>query len=116
MKPARVPQTVVAPDCWGDLPWGELYRKALERQLNPWFTKMYGFHLLKIGNLSAEINCEACAVSHQVNVSAQGMPVQVQADPLHLPLPINPLMFVYWHIPCRGAPIRIVYCVKPIGY
>lgn len=55
---------------------GELYRKALERQLNPWFTKMYGFHLLKIGNLSAEINCEACAVSHQVNVSAQGMPVQ----------------------------------------
>ena len=31
-------------------------------------------------------------------------------------LPINPLMFVYWHIHCRGAPIRIVYCVKPIGY
>lgn len=116
MKPARVPQTVVAPDCWGDLPWGELYRKALERQLNPWFTKMYGFHLLKIGNLSAEINCEACAVSHQVNVSAQGLPVQVQADPLHLLLPINPLMFVYWHIHCHGAPIRIVYCVKPIGY
>lgn len=85
MKPARTPQTVVAPDCWGDLPWGELYRKALERQLNPWFAKMYGFHLLKIGNLSAEINCEACAVSHQVNVSAQGTPVQVQADPLHLP-------------------------------
>ncbi|MGQ7152701.1 hypothetical protein ACUOCP_28795, partial [Escherichia sp. R-CC3] len=21
MKPARVPQTVVAPDRWGDLPW-----------------------------------------------------------------------------------------------
>lgn len=63
MKPARVPQTVVAPDRWGDLPWGELYRKALERQLNPWFTKMYGFHLLKIGNLSAEINCEASGFS-----------------------------------------------------
>lgn len=116
MKPARVPQTVVAPDCWGDLPWGELYRKALERQLNPWFTKMYGFHLLKIGNLSAEINCEACAVSHQVNVSAQGMPVQVQGTHFIFLLPINPLMFVYWHIHCRGALIRIVYCVKPIGY
>lgn len=48
MKPARVPQTVVAPDCWGDLPWGELYRKALERQLNPWFTKMYGFICLRL--------------------------------------------------------------------
>ncbi len=84
MKPARVLKLswlLIA----GRFAWGELYRKALERQLNPWFTKMYGFHLLKIGNLSAEINCEACAVSHQVNVSAQGMPVQVQADPLHLP-------------------------------
>ncbi|MDO1920786.1 SAM-dependent methyltransferase, partial [Escherichia coli] len=30
MNPARVPQTVVAPDCWGDLAWVELYRKALE--------------------------------------------------------------------------------------
>ena len=76
MKPARVPQTVVAPDRWGDLPWGELYRKALERQLNPWFTKMYGFHLLKIGNLSAEINCEASAVSHQGDgCGCQGLPV-----------------------------------------
>ena len=85
MKPARNPQTVVAPDRWSDLPWGEYYREALEKQLNPWFAKMYGFHLLKVGNLSAEINSEACAVSHQVNVSAKGSPVQVQADPLHLP-------------------------------
>lgn len=100
MKPARVPQTVVAPDRWGDLPWGELYRKALERQLNPWFTKMYGFHLLKIGNLSAEINCEACAVSHQVNVSAQGMPSRCRRIHFIFLLPINPLMFVYWHIHC----------------
>ncbi|MDP0694042.1 SAM-dependent methyltransferase, partial [Klebsiella pneumoniae] len=32
MKPARVPQTVVDADFWSALPWGELYRKALERQ------------------------------------------------------------------------------------
>ncbi|EJG9837525.1 class I SAM-dependent methyltransferase [Salmonella enterica subsp. enterica serovar Infantis] len=85
MKPARLSQTVVAPGCWGELPWGNYYREALEQQLNPWFAKMYGFHLLKIGNLSAEINSEACAVSHQVNVSSQGSPMQVLADPLHLP-------------------------------
>lgn len=46
---------------------------------------MYGFHLLKIGNLSAEINTESCAISHQVCVSLNGSPVQVKADPLHLP-------------------------------
>ena len=67
------------------MPWGEYYRESLERQMKPWLTKLYGFHLLKIGNLSAEINTEACAISHQVNVSLQGNPVQVKADPLHLP-------------------------------
>jgi hypothetical protein len=50
------------------MPWGEYYRESLERQMKPWLAKLYGFHLLKIGNLSAEINTEACAISHQVNV------------------------------------------------
>ena len=85
MKPARIPQTVAAPERWAELPWGEYYREALEQQLKPWLAKMYGFHLLKIGNLSAEINTESCAISHQVNVSLGGSPVQVKADPLHLP-------------------------------
>ena len=85
MKQARIPQTVAPPECWEELPWGEYYSEALELQLKPWLAKMYGFHLLKIGNLSAEINTENCAISHQVSVSLNGSPVQVKADPLHLP-------------------------------
>ncbi|MRS91070.1 methyltransferase domain-containing protein [Enterobacteriaceae bacterium RIT714] len=85
MKPARIPQIISAPEQWNQFRWGEYYREALERQLKPWFAKMYGFHLLKIGNLSAEINSESCAISHQVNVSLNGHPLQVKADPLHLP-------------------------------
>ncbi|XTZ37605.1 class I SAM-dependent methyltransferase [Salmonella enterica] len=85
MKPARSSQTFMAPVTWDDLPKGAFYRDALERELKPWLAKMYGFHLLKIGNLSAEINAESCAISHQVNVSLAGEPVQVRADPLYLP-------------------------------
>lgn len=85
MKPARISQIAAAPGRWAELPWGEYYREALEHQLKPWLVKMYGFHLLKIGNLSAEINSETCAISHQVNVSLRGLPLQVKADPLHLP-------------------------------
>ena len=85
MKPARTPRKYIAPTHWAELPKGEYYREALEKELKPWFAKMYGFHLLKIGNLSAEINTEACAISHQVNVSLAGNPMQVRADPLHLP-------------------------------
>ena len=50
MKPARIPQIVSAPEHWAQLPKGEYFRDALERQLKPWLAKMYGFHLLKIGN------------------------------------------------------------------
>ncbi|WP_318358281.1 class I SAM-dependent methyltransferase [Enterobacter sp.] len=85
MKPARITQAFNAPEHWADVPGGERYRDALEQQLKPWLAKIYGFHLLKIGNLSAEINAESCAISHQVNVSLQGEGLQVKADPLHLP-------------------------------
>lgn len=85
MKAARIPQTFVAPVHWAEFPRGEDYREALEQQLKPWLAKIYGFHLLKIGNLSAEINAESCAISHQVNVSLRGDAIQVKADPLHLP-------------------------------
>ncbi|MGS9092516.1 SAM-dependent methyltransferase, partial [Salmonella enterica subsp. enterica serovar Infantis] len=56
------------------MPWGNYSSEALEQQLNPCFAKMYGFHMLKIGNISAENNYEPCAVSHQLNVSSQGSP------------------------------------------
>lgn len=85
MKPARIPLALTPPLHWAELPWGEYYREALDRQLQPWLAKMYGFHLLKIGTLSAEVNTEPCAISHQVNVATRGENTQVLADPLHLP-------------------------------
>jgi hypothetical protein len=115
MKPARVPQTVAAPERWAELPWGEYYREALEQQLKPWLAKMYGFHLLKIGNLSAEINTESCAISHQVNVSLDGSPVNVKADPCICRLPKNRLMRACLHIRYPGVAILTVCYVKPIA-
>ncbi|MTD40919.1 methyltransferase domain-containing protein [Erwinia sp. CPCC 100877] len=85
MKPARIPDTIAAPECWAELPWGEYYRDALEQRLQPWLAKMFGFHLIKVGNLSAEIATDACAISHQINLALQGRNLQVMADPLHLP-------------------------------
>lgn len=85
MKPARTLQQFQAPEHWAELPWGEYYRGALERQLQPWMAKMFGFHLLKVGNLSAEIETSACSISHQVNVAQQGDTLQVIAEPTALP-------------------------------
>ena len=85
MKPAQTHQQIDAPTSWAELPWGEYYRAALEQQLQPWWPKFFGFHLLKIGQLSAEIASDKCAISHQVNVGEQGTNMQVLASPYQLP-------------------------------
>ncbi len=85
MKSARITQFIFPPSHWSEFAWGEYYRDALETQLQPWLGKMFGFHLLKIGELSAEVDTSACAVSHQVNVASKGEQVHVIADPLQLP-------------------------------
>jgi SAM-dependent methyltransferase len=85
MQPARISKNIVSPLSWESIPCGELYRDSIEQHLHSWMSKLYGFHLLKIGNLSAEINTEPCPISHQVNIAHQGEDLQVIGDPYHLP-------------------------------
>jgi len=85
MKPAKTRQFRQIPESWSQIPCGEFYRDALSHHLRPCLGKLYGFHLLKIGSLSAEIDTECCAISHQVNVGLGGGSLQVRGDPLSLP-------------------------------
>jgi len=85
MKPAKTRQILNAPLSWRDMPWGDYFRDALTQQLQPYLGKLYGFHMLKLGNLSAEINTENCSISHQVNVGSEGELLQVLANPMQLP-------------------------------
>ncbi|MGK2959906.1 MAG: class I SAM-dependent methyltransferase [Candidatus Malihini olakiniferum] len=86
MKPAHTPQTYNSPKKWAELPWGMHYQKALERALAPWWPRVFGFHLLKVGALSNAIATDACAISHQVNISPYYADnVHVLADPYQLP-------------------------------
>lgn len=85
MKPAKTRQISRVPGSWSQMPCGEFYRDALSHHLRPSLAKLYGFHFLKVGDLSAEIDTESCAISHQVNVGLSGSTLQVKADPLSLP-------------------------------
>lgn len=67
------------------MPWGDYFRDALTQQLQPFLVKIYGCHMLKLGELSTEINTEQCAISHQVNVGINGKRLQVLAQPTQLP-------------------------------
>ncbi|WP_340609531.1 class I SAM-dependent methyltransferase [Xenorhabdus bharatensis] len=85
MQSTRAIKQITPPASWAELPWGEYYRVALERQLEPWWPKIFGFHLVKIGNLSVEIDSHSCLISHQVNVGLKGESMNVIADPHYLP-------------------------------
>ena len=85
MLPARTRKKITAPASWDAFPCGEYYRAALERQLQAWLGKLYGFHLLKIGNLSVELDTSGCPISHQVNVAELGGNLHVQGSQYQLP-------------------------------
>lgn len=85
MKPAKTRRILSAPRSWRDMPMGDYFRDALTQQLQPYLGKLYGFHMLKLGSLSAEINTRQCAISHQVNVGIEGDDLQVIANTTQLP-------------------------------
>lgn len=89
MQPAKTRQIRHVPQSWSQIPCGEYYRDALSHHLRPCLSKLFGFHLLKIGSLSAEIDTASCAIAHQVNVSMAGEWMQVRADPLSLPFELK---------------------------
>ncbi|AKJ42836.1 class I SAM-dependent methyltransferase [Pragia fontium] len=85
MRAARTDKIIAPPASWDELSHGGAYRIALEQQLEPWWPKLFGFHLLKLGNLSAAINTEKCQIAHHINVSASGEQIDIYADNLQLP-------------------------------
>lgn len=55
MKPALAFRQPDFPTSWQQLPNGELIVANINQTLSPWWSKFFGYHLLKIGALSDEI-------------------------------------------------------------
>ncbi|WP_159565001.1 class I SAM-dependent methyltransferase [Budvicia diplopodorum] len=85
MNVARTSKILSPPLSWDELSHGHAYHQALELQLEPWWPKLFGFHLMKLGRLSASVNTEQCLISHHFNVSSSGSDIQVYADNFQLP-------------------------------
>jgi SAM-dependent methyltransferase len=86
MKPAlsryalsQVPQT------WQAFSQGEVLAHQLENQFNLWWPRIFGYHLLKVGTLSCQLDTSACGIRHQIHLAASGDNVSVIADPDDLP-------------------------------
>ncbi len=84
MKPAISLQTAPKPDSWLAFPHGEYLKSEIESKLASSLSHIFGYHLLKLGTLSAELDTSHCSIKHQVNV-AQNALAGVIADIDELP-------------------------------
>ena len=70
MKPALAFRQPHYPKSWQELPNGNVILSAIEKTLQPWWQKFFGYHLLKVGALSHEISCETSPIKNQVSCSS----------------------------------------------
>lgn len=59
------------PDSWDKLSQGGRVKKELELVLAPIVERMFGYHLVKLGSLSSELELASCPINHKINVAEQ---------------------------------------------
>ena len=85
---AKYEKSLAMPTGWQQLPNGRAYCNALNAYFAPWFTKICGYQILKIGGLSAEIQCDL-PLRHQISLSEK---ITENLTALSMRLYKNPLL------------------------
>lgn len=85
MKSALAYREPSTPLTWLELPMGQTMLGAINQAIAPWTSKFFGYHLLKIGALSGEIDCHLSPIKHQITVSGNRHNAGVIADIDDLP-------------------------------
>ena len=80
MKPALSFQEGPKPLSWHDFPHGDYLRSDIERKMAKWLPRMFGYHMLKLGNLSGELKTTGSTIKHQVCVAEAGDVTGVVCD------------------------------------
>lgn len=70
MKPALIKTQPTQPISWQDLPLGEELNHLIESEITEVSRKFFGYHLVKLGHLSSQVNLSACPIKHQINITS----------------------------------------------
>lgn len=85
MKPALSFQAGPKPISWQQFPHGDYLQAEIEQKLLDWLPRMFGYHMLKLGNLSGELATSESPIKHQVCVAEPSRVTGVVADIDELP-------------------------------
>ncbi len=78
------------PDGWHKIPNGVAMRNAISQAISPFSRICFGYHLLKIGNLSCDVELPECTIGHTIGLVKESHPrASIVADTNELPLTEN---------------------------
>jgi SAM-dependent methyltransferase len=90
MKPAFLSRRPKYPRQWSDLPAGDDLKHIVELGIQQCSRNMFGYHMLKIGDLSSQLEIEGSPIKHLVNVTDKVADyTNIQAASNELPLAEN---------------------------
>lgn len=69
MRPALIKNHPSKPEHWQDLPLGNELKCLIESEIAEISRKFFGYHLVRLGHLSSQVELAACPIKHQVNIS-----------------------------------------------
>jgi len=83
-KNAFTNNRVLAPTQWDELAQGEWVQSQVQEAIAPWLRRVFGYHMLKIGSLSLQLDTSNCSIRHQIGLAPE-RGADVIAEPARLP-------------------------------
>jgi SAM-dependent methyltransferase len=86
MRSAKTSRISSPLESWQQLPNGALLHQQTQQRIDDCLEQCFGYNLLKLGQLSCQINTSNSTISHQINCATRGNNLSLQADINQLPL------------------------------
>lgn len=86
MKPALRENHLSEPAGWQAFRQGPALAAAISQQLDPWWQQIFGYYLLKVGNLSCQLDTPNARLRHQLTLCSATAKPQLIAEPDALPI------------------------------
>ena len=87
MKIAKTSRILTPIESWSQLPHGQCLLNQTQRRIDQVIGNSFGYHLLKLGQLSSQLSTAKSPIIHQINCAPSGEDIGLFAD-LHL-LPVQ---------------------------
>ncbi len=86
MKLAKTSRILTPIESWSQLPHGECLLKHTQQRVDHTITRCFGYHLLKLGQLSSQLSSAKSSITHQITCAPSGQDIGLFADLHSLPL------------------------------